>query len=152
MSEPQRTEGTTRRLPVIEKATEKAAERAADRAAEQPDERAGDPVDATVIDKAAGRDPDQSASASAYHPPPAPDGEKGENGGGKAAVGHDGFSDSMPAKGTASREPCPTEAETKMNADFRRCSAYGRMTLLDRSAKVAHAAHASVAGLLSRKP
>lgn len=82
MSEPQRTEGTTRRLPVIEKAAAEATEKATARTAEQqPEERGGDPVDAAVGDKAAGRDPDQSASASAYHPPPAPDGEKGENGG-----------------------------------------------------------------------
>ncbi|MDX3645199.1 DUF6286 domain-containing protein [Streptomyces sp. MB09-02B] len=73
MSEPQGTEGTTRRLPVIEKAGEQTAG--------QSEEQAGGPVDATVGDKAAGRDPDQSASASAYHPPPALDGEEGENGG-----------------------------------------------------------------------
>ncbi|MFM9553567.1 DUF6286 domain-containing protein [Streptomyces caniscabiei] len=64
MSEPHGTEGTTRRLPVIEKA---AAEAVSD--------------DAAAGGEAAGRDPDQSASASAYHPPTAPEGGKGESGG-----------------------------------------------------------------------
>ncbi|WP_060885220.1 DUF6286 domain-containing protein [Streptomyces caniscabiei] len=64
MSEPHGTEGTTRRLPVIEKA---AAGTVSD--------------DAAAGGEAADRDPDQSASASAYHPPPAPEGEKGESGG-----------------------------------------------------------------------
>ncbi|MGW0839762.1 DUF6286 domain-containing protein [Streptomyces sp. NPDC002787] len=52
MSEPQR-EGTTQRLPVIEKAEERADE------------------------TAVGRDPDQSASAAAYDPLPVLDGENG---------------------------------------------------------------------------
>lgn len=64
MSEPHGTEGTTRRLPVIEKA---------DAGTVSDDAAAGG--------EAAGRDPDQSASASAYHPPPAPEGGKGESGG-----------------------------------------------------------------------
>ncbi|MFF9039142.1 DUF6286 domain-containing protein [Streptomyces sp. NPDC014892] len=78
MSEPHRTEGTTRRLPVIERAADETAsdQRASD--GTKPDETASDEV--TAGGKAAGRDPGQSASASAYHPPPALDGEKGENG------------------------------------------------------------------------
>ncbi|WP_327730352.1 DUF6286 domain-containing protein [Streptomyces sp. NBC_00487] len=61
MSEPQRSEGTTQRLPVIEKA----------------DEKAHDAADATAGGKAADREPDQSASAAAYDPPPDLDGDNG---------------------------------------------------------------------------
>ncbi|MFE7763470.1 DUF6286 domain-containing protein [Streptomyces sp. NPDC057438] len=58
MSEPRRSEGTTRRLPVIEKT-------------DGTDE-------AAVGGTAAGRDADQSASAAAYDPPSAPDDDGGE--------------------------------------------------------------------------
>ncbi|WP_200301320.1 DUF6286 domain-containing protein [Streptomyces adelaidensis] len=63
MSEPQRSEGTTRRLPVMEKAD----------GTTDPDPDQRDPRDP--------RDPpDQSASAAAYDPPPV---LEGENGGGE---------------------------------------------------------------------
>lgn len=55
MSEPERSEGTTQRLPVLEKTEEQAT----DRGTAQPDE------------------PDQSASAAAYDPLPVLDGENG---------------------------------------------------------------------------
>lgn len=60
MSEPQR-EGTTQRLPVIEKA----------------DDRADEPTDGTLGGKTTDREPDQSASAASYDPLPALDGEDG---------------------------------------------------------------------------
>ncbi|MFD9039125.1 DUF6286 domain-containing protein [Streptomyces bottropensis] len=57
MSEPERSEGTTRRLPVIEKA---------------------DDTDGTGADgRTADRESDQSASAAAYDSPPVRDGENG---------------------------------------------------------------------------
>ena len=57
MSEPQRSDGGTRRLPVIEKAD--------------------DTADATADGRADDREPDQSASAAAYDPLPVLDGENG---------------------------------------------------------------------------
>ena len=69
MNEPHGTEGTTRRLPVIEKA---------DAGTVSDDAAAGG--------EAADRDPDQSASA--YHPPPAPEGGKGESGGERSMDAH----------------------------------------------------------------
>jgi hypothetical protein len=57
MSEPQRSEGTTRRLPVIEKAD--------------------DTDGGSAGGRTAGREPDQSASAAAYDPPPVRDDENG---------------------------------------------------------------------------
>lgn len=61
MSGPQRSDGSTRRLPVIEKA----------------DDTVGATADATADGRAADREPDQSASAAAYDPLPVLDGENG---------------------------------------------------------------------------
>ncbi|MDX3617815.1 MULTISPECIES: DUF6286 domain-containing protein [Streptomyces] len=61
MSGPQRSDGSTRRLPVIEKA----------------DDTVGASADATADGRAADREPDQSASAAAYDPLPVLDGENG---------------------------------------------------------------------------
>ncbi|MFF6784148.1 DUF6286 domain-containing protein [Streptomyces sp. NPDC012510] len=60
MSEPQR-EGATQRLPVIEKAHD----------------RTDEPTDGPAGGRTTDREPDQSASAAAYDPPPALDGEDG---------------------------------------------------------------------------
>ncbi|MER6158027.1 DUF6286 domain-containing protein [Streptomyces sp. NPDC001868] len=78
MSEPQRSEGTTQRLPVIEKAADQPADeaggKAAARTAEKTDDTAGAPAGGRA---AAGHEPDQSASAAVYDPLPVLDGENG---------------------------------------------------------------------------
>ncbi|WP_216591654.1 DUF6286 domain-containing protein [Streptomyces brasiliscabiei] len=73
MSEPQRSEGTTRRLPVIDKSDDKTDDRTDDTAGHT----AGGAAGGTTGGKAADRDPDQSASAADYDPPPVADGENG---------------------------------------------------------------------------
>lgn len=78
MSEPRSSEGTTRRLPVIEKADDKADGKADDKADGKADEKTGGNAGGNNGGRTVGREPDQSASAADYDPLPALDDENGD--------------------------------------------------------------------------